>query len=211
MFSAAYNIASGRRRPMTMMVQSTIGRGYFHVISNRSSRPSSSPSTSMRNNCQRSLPFLSSQPQKPFSTVQVTKTSSSTSPRLQALRERLANEDGTLDDFAAAGAAATSPEPGTTTTTTTSPYNRKKAPARSSRILPKPRWLKAKPADSENYQKLRATVRELGLATVCEEARCPNIGECWGGGDEEGTATATIMIMGDTCTRGCRFCRYVYF
>jgi lipoic acid synthetase len=42
------------------------------------------------------------------------------------------------------------------------------------------------------------------LATVCEEARCPNIGECWGGA--KGTATATIMIMGDTCTRGCAFC-----
>lgn len=82
---------------------------------------------------------------------------------------------------------------------------RKKAPPRSSRVLPKPRWLKAKPADSENYQRLRDTVRELGLATVCEEARCPNIGECWGGGEGE-TATATIMIMGDTCTRGCRFC-----
>ena len=45
-------------------------------------------------------------------------------------------------------------------------------------------------------------MRGLGLATVCEEARCPNIGECWGG--EKGTATATIMLMGDTCTRGCR-------
>jgi lipoic acid synthetase len=72
-------------------------------------------------------------------------------------------------------------------------------------VLPKPRWLKARPADSANYERLRSTVRELGLATVCEEARCPNIGECWGGGEDQ-TATATIMIMGDTCTRGCRFC-----
>ena len=47
-------------------------------------------------------------------------------------------------------------------------------------------------------------MRQLGLATVCEEARCPNIGDCWGG--KAGTATATIMLMGDTCTRGCRFC-----
>ena len=45
----------------------------------------------------------------------------------------------------------------------------------------------------------------MKLATVCEEARCPNIGECWGGG-EDNIATATIMVMGDTCTRGCRFC-----
>lgn len=66
----------------------------------------------------------------------------------------------------------------------------------------KPNWLKAVPTEGSNYERLRSTVRELGLATVCEEAKCPNIGECWGGA--EGTATATIMIMGDTCTRGCR-------
>jgi lipoic acid synthetase len=108
------------------------------------------------------------------------------------LREQLADEDISFDEF-----AARSPSNETIV--------RKKAPTRSSKVLPKPRWLKAKPADSENYQRLRKTVRELGLATVCEEARCPNIGECWGGGKDE-TATATIMIMGDTCTRGCRFC-----
>jgi len=70
--------------------------------------------------------------------------------------------------------------------------------------LPKPTWLKAEVPRGENYEKLRSTVRSLKLATVCEEARCPNIGECWGG--SKGTATATIMIMGDTCTRGCAFC-----
>ena len=48
-------------------------------------------------------------------------------------------------------------------------------------------------------------VRALNLATVCEEARCPNLGECWSGGGS-GVATATIMLMGDTCTRGCSFC-----
>merc|ERR1719224_222514 len=68
----------------------------------------------------------------------------------------------------------------------------------------KPSWLRVGPAVGENYESLHSTVRKLKLATVCEEARCPNIGECWGGTD--GTATATIMIMGDTCTRGCRFC-----
>uniref|UniRef100_A0A8C6W4G4 Lipoyl synthase N-terminal domain-containing protein n=2 Tax=Nannospalax galili TaxID=1026970 RepID=A0A8C6W4G4_NANGA len=57
----------------------------------------------------------------------------------------------------------------------------------------------------KNYNKLKNTLRNLNLHTVCEEARCPNIGECWGGG-EYATATATIMLMGDTCTRGCRFC-----
>ena len=50
-----------------------------------------------------------------------------------------------------------------------------------------------------------ADVRALNLATVCEEARCPNLGECWSGG-KSGVATATIMLMGDTCTRGCSFC-----
>lgn len=68
----------------------------------------------------------------------------------------------------------------------------------------KPPWLKVRPPgdhDAEvEYQRLRKSLRGLKLSTVCEEARCPNIGECWGGG------TATIMLMGDTCTRGCRFC-----
>eukprot|EP00123_Amoebidium_parasiticum_P015530 comp23017_c0_seq1/m.36738 comp23017_c0_seq1/g.36738 ORF comp23017_c0_seq1/g.36738 comp23017_c0_seq1/m.36738 type:complete len:380 (-) comp23017_c0_seq1:511-1650(-) len=68
-----------------------------------------------------------------------------------------------------------------------------------------PDWLKTEIPTGKTYNKLRTTLRELKLHTVCEEARCPNAGECWGGG-KEGTATATIMIMGDTCTRGCRFC-----
>ena len=59
----------------------------------------------------------------------------------------------------------------------------------------KPAWLRGQAATGENYQRLHSTVRTLGLATVCEEAKCPNIGECWGGG-EDGIATATIMIMG---------------
>lgn len=75
----------------------------------------------------------------------------------------------------------------------------------SKKTLPKPAWLRASAPSGENYDRLHKTVRSLKLATVCEEARCPNIGECWGGG-EDGTATATIMIMGDTCTRGCSFC-----
>ncbi len=52
----------------------------------------------------------------------------------------------------------------------------------------------------ETVAALRSSLRERGLATVCEEARCPNLGECWAGG------TATIMLMGEVCTRGCRFC-----
>lgn len=66
--------------------------------------------------------------------------------------------------------------------------------------LPKPSWLKVRAPGGENFLKIKEMMRERKLATVCEEARCPNLGECWGGG------TATIMVMGDTCTRGCRFC-----
>ncbi|MDD9967129.1 MAG: lipoyl synthase [Myxococcales bacterium] len=65
---------------------------------------------------------------------------------------------------------------------------------------PKPPWLKVRLAGGEKVSELRAMFRALDLKTVCEEARCPNQGECWQGG------TATLMILGDTCTRGCRFC-----
>uniref|UniRef100_A0A8C4R932 Lipoyl synthase, mitochondrial n=1 Tax=Eptatretus burgeri TaxID=7764 RepID=A0A8C4R932_EPTBU len=68
-----------------------------------------------------------------------------------------------------------------------------------------PPWLKTEIPLGKNYNRLKNSLRDLNLHTVCEEARCPNIGECWGGG-EHGTATATIMLMGDTCTRGCLFC-----
>ena len=65
-------------------------------------------------------------------------------------------------------------------------------------------WLVA-PAPQEQTADVERLVTDLSLHTVCQEAACPNIGECWGGG-KDGTATATIMIMGDTCTRGCSFC-----
>ncbi|OJJ84229.1 lipoate synthase [Aspergillus glaucus CBS 516.65] len=68
-----------------------------------------------------------------------------------------------------------------------------------------PSWLKTPIPDSNNYQRLKKDLRGLNLHTVCEEARCPNISDCWGG-DDKSAATATIMLMGDTCTRGCRFC-----
>lgn len=68
-----------------------------------------------------------------------------------------------------------------------------------------PTWLKTPIPTGKNFTQLKKDVRGLGLHTVCEEARCPNIGECWGGTDKS-KATATIMLMGDTCTRGCRFC-----
>ena len=63
-----------------------------------------------------------------------------------------------------------------------------------------PEWIRVRAPSGENYVQLKGLVRGLALHTVCEEALCPNIGECWGAG------TATIMILGDTCTRTCRFC-----
>ncbi len=66
--------------------------------------------------------------------------------------------------------------------------------------LPKPAWIKIRPAAGERYLELKELLSSLKLATVCQEAQCPNIGECWSGG------TATIMLMGEVCTRGCRFC-----
>ena len=64
----------------------------------------------------------------------------------------------------------------------------------------KPSWLKVKMPGGARYNRIKARKAHLNLHTVCEEARCPNIGECWGGG------TATFMVMGGICTRGCRFC-----
>jgi lipoic acid synthetase len=65
---------------------------------------------------------------------------------------------------------------------------------------PKPPWLRVQAPGGDSYAHLKQVLREHGLHTVCEEARCPNVGECWGGG------TATFMVLGDLCTRGCRFC-----
>lgn len=69
-----------------------------------------------------------------------------------------------------------------------------------------PPHLKAKIPSSPSFHAIKRDLRGLKLHTVCEEARCPNIGECWGGSGGKSKATATIMLMGDTCTRGCRFC-----
>ncbi|RPB01421.1 Lipoyl synthase [Choiromyces venosus 120613-1] len=68
-----------------------------------------------------------------------------------------------------------------------------------------PTWLKTPVPTGANFTRIKSDLRGLGLHTVCEEARCPNISTCWGGTDKA-SATATIMLMGDTCTRGCRFC-----
>ncbi|KAK9152627.1 hypothetical protein Sjap_000107 [Stephania japonica] len=108
---------------------------------------------------------------------------------LASLRDRLAQESPSLADFIRLRDSEDySVEVGT-----------KKNP------IPKPKWMKESIPGGSKYAKIKSKLRELKLHTVCEEARCPNLGECWSGG-ETGTATATIMILGDTCTRGCRFC-----
>jgi lipoic acid synthetase len=66
----------------------------------------------------------------------------------------------------------------------------------------KPAWLKVPLAGGEGHARLKALARRLDLHTVCEEARCPNVGECWKGDH----ATMTLMVLGDECTRRCRFC-----
>ncbi|KAA8914672.1 mitochondrial lipoyl synthase [Sphaerosporella brunnea] len=96
-------------------------------------------------------------------------------------------------------AAAAAPPP------TSDPRIRTVITAKGKEVVRLPSWLKTSIPQGKNYSKIRDDLRGLQLHTVCEEARCPNIGECWGGSNKA-AATATIMLMGDTCTRGCRFC-----
>ncbi|KEG12598.1 putative lipoic acid synthetase, mitochondrial precursor [Trypanosoma grayi] len=118
---------------------------------------------------------------------------------LDKFRERLANDTtgkNTLEDF------LDIPEGLPPTAAAVGPLKRGEEPL--------PPWLKLKVpkglSQRPRFNRIRKSMREKRLATVCEEAKCPNIGECWGGDEEEGTATATIMVMGTHCTRGCRFC-----
>lgn len=127
------------------------------------------------------------------------------------MRARLAAEDGddasatSLDAFAASNVESRNGER-EDTYAQHAPTWKEAAQAR----LRKPEWLKLKIAKagqgSQKVDEIRKQLRKLKLSTVCEEAKCPNIGECWSGGNTGEAATATIMLMGDTCTRGCRFC-----
>lgn len=110
---------------------------------------------------------------------------------------------GSLDDFLPTSSNAAPLSPSDAYTLRTAEVG----PASNRRTITRlPEWLKTPiPAGNENYKKIKKDLRGLGLHTVCEEARCPNISECWGGSNKN-AATATIMLMGDTCTRGCRFC-----
>jgi lipoic acid synthetase len=85
----------------------------------------------------------------------------------------------------------------------------------------KPAWLKTRPPSGERFSEIKSTLRDHDLHTVCEEANCPNLGECWSGGanappnaeaadaaeeGHDGPGTATFMLLGDRCSRGCNFC-----
>src|SRR3954454_20414931 len=82
------------------------------------------------------------------------------------------------------------------------PGTRPLSPSKAAKILAdrKPEWLKIRPPGGESYTQIKGLLRERGLHTVCEEAHCPNVAECWSSG------TATFMLGSDTCTRACRFC-----
>jgi lipoic acid synthetase len=80
------------------------------------------------------------------------------------------------------------------------PFRPGQEPAGSLTRGRRPEWLRVRMADSPGYRQIKQMMRGHGLHTVCEEAMCPNIGECWGRG------TATFLLMGDTCTRSCGFC-----
>ena len=76
---------------------------------------------------------------------------------------------------------------------------------REQQSLAKPAWMRIRPPTSDRFTDIKRLLKEKKLNTVCVEARCPNISECWSGDGKSG-GTATFMIMGDTCTRACRFC-----
>ncbi|KAG8910542.1 hypothetical protein FRC01_006268 [Tulasnella sp. 417] len=124
-------------------------------------------------------------------------TASSSTPRNPGLADKLASGPS-LDDFMS-GEVDADPSPSRIT------FGNTKVP----RL---PSYLKTTIPTGDSFSSIKKDLRGLGLHTVCEEARCPNIGDCWGGSkdaspeENKRKATATIMLMGDTCTRGCRFC-----
>lgn len=142
----------------------------------------------------------------PHQQQQTTSSSPSPSPSSGTKPRPTYFKDTTVAPFSNFIASPSSPlspsEAYTPRTATVGPEGRKRT------ITRLPDWLKTpipSAGSNPNFAKIKADLRGLNLHTVCEEARCPNIGECWGG-SSKAAATATIMLMGDTCTRGCRFC-----
>jgi len=138
-----------------------------------------------------SRPGLSRALGRAFSTqAPAAAAASSSTPRLASLREQLQR------DMAAAEESSW-----TDSVTVVAPPKADRVKKQHKRH---PDWLRVQRPGGEDYMRIRNGLRASKLATVCEEARCPNIGECWS--SKKGAATATIMVLGDTCTRGCRFC-----
>ncbi|KAI8937478.1 hypothetical protein NX059_005196 [Plenodomus lindquistii] len=144
------------------------------------------------------------QPLRPFATT--SDTPQTTPPDAPTKRTRPAtsfsdtlNTGPSFGDFVNPNAPLDPAEAYEIKTAQVGPEGRKKT------ITRLPDWLKTPIPSNQNYKRIKKDLRGLNLATVCEEAKCPNISDCWGGSDKS-AATATIMLMGDTCTRGCRFC-----
>ncbi|KAJ8660849.1 lipoyl synthase [Lichtheimia ornata] len=132
-------------------------------------------------------------------------SSQSAKSKLTQLRERLAAEDAAIDEFVNTGSTGKlSPEEALELKETVVEAG-KQVKTKKLKQPRLPEWLKTDIPAGGNYARIKKDLRGLKLHTVCEEARCPNISDCWGGGEHQ-TATATIMLMGDECTRGCRFC-----
>lgn len=143
----------------------------------------------------------SSTASRPFATAASEPSASDTRPqrRTTSFQDRL-NAGPSLSEFTGGDTQSLTPEDALELRTAmVGPKGRQK------QITRLPSWLKTPVPVGENYKKIKNDLRGLNLHTVCEEARCPNISDCWGG-SEKSAATATIMLMGDTCTRGCRFC-----
>jgi len=131
--------------------------------------------------------------------------------KVEMLRAELQKDNKTLNDFLPSAQSAAA-HPKLSPAASEALQSREEELHRSVLGQPKPDYARADGSFSRlrnivkdpQYRKVKGALKGLDLVTVCEEAKCPNIGECWGG--ETGTATATIMLMGDTCTRGCKFC-----
>ncbi|KAH8166760.1 hypothetical protein CIB48_g1504 [Xylaria polymorpha] len=146
------------------------------------------------------IPNSTAEPPSPAPPHTATATTTSSTRRPTYFKD---TSLGSLDDFLPPSSSAAPLSPTDAYTLRTAEVG----PASNRRTITRlPEWLKTPiPAGNDNFKQIKKDLRGLGLHTVCEEARCPNISECWGGSNKN-AATATIMLMGDTCTRGCRFC-----
>jgi lipoic acid synthetase len=151
---------------------------------------------------QRLAPRRASQCARTFATTSDNPPAAPTSSKPQRAATSFSdtlNAGPSFNDFVNPHAPLSPAEAYEIKTATVGPEGRKKT------ITRLPEWLKTPIPVNQNYKKIKKDLRGLNLHTVCEEAKCPNISDCWGGSDKS-AATATIMLMGDTCTRGCRFC-----